>query len=60
MFQAIKTVARANAKHAADHPIAHAVIPLVVSLGVKYAVHSAIAKTAEIHLESMKIPMPKK
>lgn len=54
MFNPIKALSYASAKHAAEHPIAHALMPIVVGAGVKLAVHRAIVKVAEKKLEQMK------
>ena len=51
MFKIVKTVANANAKHAAEHPIAHATIAVAYGIGLKMAVHAAVKKMIRNELE---------
>ena len=51
MFKIVKTVANANAKHAAEHPIAHASIAVAYGIVVKMAVHAAVKKMVRNQFE---------
>ena len=51
MFKIVKTVANANAKHAVEHPIAHATLTVAYGIGLKMALHAAVQKAIRHKIE---------